>query len=234
MQDEPRRYSFLHRIVPPQLNVSGPVASETDRQSYRASFGLKYGWSKRKPRKSIADLFSSRGPGKIMKKLIAIACVLAVGASTFASGRAVAKAKLDNRADIQALEDQALAAMRNKDTKALMALYSEQPLFFDAVPPMQYAGRDAVQKDDQSFFDSFNGPLTVESREMNITADSKVAFATYLLRIAGTMKSGQKMDIWFRNTDCLVKHEGRWRIAHTHFSVPVDLGTGKADLTLKP
>jgi ketosteroid isomerase-like protein len=38
----------------------------------------------------------------------------------------------------------------------------------------------------------------------------------------------------FRLTDVLRKVKGKWLIVHEHVSVPVDVATGKADLTSKP
>ena len=69
---------------------------------------------------------------------------------------------------------------------------------------------------------------------MGVEAGGDVAYAHYLHHVRGTMKTGKKMDYMLRVTDCLKKSNGKWLIAHTHVSVPVDMGTGKADLGSKP
>ena len=51
--------------------------------------------------------------------------------------------------------------------------------------------------------------------------------------MTGTLKNGQKFDAWVRFTEGYRKTNGRWLAIH-HISVPVDLDTGKALLTLKP
>ncbi|HEY2469923.1 MAG TPA: hypothetical protein VGI45_19050 [Terracidiphilus sp.] len=52
--------------------------------------------------------------------------------------------------------------------------------------------------------------------------------------MVGTIKSGKKVDVAVRVTDCFKKVNGKWLIAHTHVSVPVDMQTGKADSESKP
>jgi len=49
-----------------------------------------------------------------------------------------------------------------------------------------------------------------------------------------TDKQGKKLDLTVRVTDVYKKARGRWQIIHEHVSVPVDLETGKPDLTSKP
>jgi ketosteroid isomerase-like protein len=42
------------------------------------------------------------------------------------------------------------------------------------------------------------------------------------------------MDMTVRVTDVYRKQDGRWRIVQEHVSAPIDLATGKGDLTSKP
>src|SRR5438876_12414450 len=72
-------------------------------------------------------------------------------------------AKADAQADIKALEDRFIAAVKAKDLDAIMKVYvPDQTLFvFDVVPPRQYAGGAAYRKDWQEDLDTFNGPTTV-------------------------------------------------------------------------
>jgi hypothetical protein len=53
-------------------------------------------------------------------------------------------------------------------------------------------------------------------------------------RVAGTDKQGEKLDLTVRVTDVYKKISGNWLVIHEHVSVPVDLDTGKPDLTSKP
>jgi uncharacterized protein (TIGR02246 family) len=145
-------------------------------------------------------------------------------------------AKGDARADIKALEDRFIAAFKAKDVDAIMKVYvPDQTLFvFDVVPPRQYVGAAAYRKDWQGFLGSFNGPITVELTDLDITADDNLAYGHSIQRVAGTDKQGKTLDLTVRVTDVYKKINGNWLVIHEHVSVPVDLDTGKPDLTSKP
>lgn len=49
-----------------------------------------------------------------------------------------------------------------------------------------------------------------------------------------TDKNGSRMDVAVRVTDVYRRIKGKWLIVHEHDSFPVDLATGKDDLTSKP
>jgi len=80
----------------------------------------------------------------------------------------------------------------------------------------------------------FNGPITVELTDLDITADDSLAYGHSIQRVAGTDKQGKKPDLTVRVTDVYKKINGNWLVIHEHVSVPVDLDTGKPDLTSKP
>jgi uncharacterized protein (TIGR02246 family) len=145
-------------------------------------------------------------------------------------------AKADARADIKALEDQFIAAFKAKDLDAIMKVYvPDQTLFiFDVVPPRQYVGAAAYRKDWQEFLDSFNGPITVELTDLDITAEDNLAYSHSIQRVTGTDKQGKKLDLTARVTDVYKKINGNWLVVHEHVSIPVDLDTGKPDLSSKP
>src|SRR3984893_15816164 len=79
-------------------------------------------------------------------------------------------AKADAQADIKALEDRFIAAVKAKDLDAIMKVYvPDQTLFvFDVEPPRQYVGAAAYRKDWQAFLDSFKGAITFCLTELTI------------------------------------------------------------------
>src|SRR5438876_4735162 len=87
-------------------------------------------------------------------------------------------AKADARADIQALEDRFIAAVKAKDVDAIMKVYvPDQTLFvFDVVPPRQYVGAAAYRKDWQEFLGIFPGPITVELSDFAVVSDHNLAY----------------------------------------------------------
>lgn len=145
-------------------------------------------------------------------------------------------AKADSAADIKALEDHFIAAFKAKDVDAIMKVYvpDESLVVFDVVPPRQYVGAAAYRKDWQEFLGSFAGPITVELSDFAVVADHNLAYGHSIQRVAGTDKAGKKLDLTARVTDVYRKIKGHWLVIHEHVSVPVDLDTGKPDLSSKP
>jgi uncharacterized protein (TIGR02246 family) len=173
--------------------------------------------------------------GKIVKQRMtgAIVGAILVALSMMSFG---SPARADDRAEIRALEERFVAAMKAKDLDAIMKVYAPgQTLFvFDVIPPRQYVGAAAYRKDWQTFLDSFEGPITVELSDLDVAADRNLAFSHSIQRVAGTDKQGKKLDLTVRVTDVYKKARGRWLIIHEHVSVPVDLDTDKPDLNSKP
>jgi ketosteroid isomerase-like protein len=74
----------------------------------------------------------------------------------------------------------------------------------------------------------------MEISDLDITADSKLAFSHSIQHFVCTDAKGNKMEMTMRATDAYRKIKGKWLIVHEHISAPIDLATGKADLTSKP
>ena len=167
----------------------------------------------------------------LLARLVGGAVVLTLLALVFCP-----PAKADAREDIKALEARFIAAVKAKDLDAIMKVYvPDQTLFvFDVEPPRQYVGAAAYRKDWQAFLDSFNGAITFELTDLDITTDDNLAYSHSIQRVAGTDKQGKKLDLTVRVTDVCKKINGNWLVTHEHVSVPVDLDTGKPDLTSKP
>jgi len=142
----------------------------------------------------------------------------------------------NNEAAIRELYDRWASAFRARDIDGIMSVYTpgDAVVAYDIVPPLQYVGKEAYRKDYEVFLAQYDGPIDIEYRDLRIVASGNVAFLHALERISGTMKNGQKSDIWVRATSGLRKIKGKWLIVHDHISVPFDLNTGKAVLDLKP
>jgi ketosteroid isomerase-like protein len=170
-----------------------------------------------------------------MKRLaFVIGAILIVGVIYGVAIRAEAKG--DPKADITALENALAAAVQAKDLDKTLSYYemSDRLLLFDAIPPRQYAGADAVRKDFKGFYDNFVGPIKFELTDLQVMADARIGFAHSIQHVSGAGKDGKQVDMTFRVTDCLRKIGGKWKIVHQHISFPVDIATGKADMQSKP
>jgi len=153
-----------------------------------------------------------------------------------AEPKSSAPAQSKNRAetDIRDWLDRWTKAFGAKNLEAIMALYADDVVAYDVVPPLQYVGKNAYRKDYEQFLAQYEGNLHVEVRDLHIDASGDLGFATGLELISGVLKSGQKSDVWIRFTSLYRKTNGHWLDFHDHVSVPADMESGKAMLDLKP
>src|SRR4029450_6585877 len=124
-------------------------------------------------------------------------------------------------------------SIRAKEVDALMAHYAPDALTFDLLPPLQYQGADAIRKRVSEWFSSFQGSIGFEMRNLSITVGDDVAFCHSLNGVSGTSKSGAKVDMWWRATNCFRKIDGTWLVTHGHSSETLDMKSGKALLDLR-
>jgi ketosteroid isomerase-like protein len=136
--------------------------------------------------------------------------------------------------EVRALFDSQFEAIRAKDLDRLMAVYSPDIVYFDAVPPLQYAGSAAVRGRFSEWFDGYQGPIGMEMRDLNISTSGEIAVAHWLSRASGTLRNGREVGSWVRATSCCQRSNQRWLITHEHISLPVDFATGRAATDLLP
>jgi len=139
-------------------------------------------------------------------------------------------------AAIRELRDGLTDAIRRKDADRVVSYFSDAPVMYILSPPLQFAGDEGPGKDGvKEWFDSFEGPIGYDIRDLHIVAGADVAFCHSLIRISGTRRGGDPTDIWVRETLGLRKLDGAWKIAHQHQSVPFYMdGSNKAAVDLKP
>lgn len=142
-----------------------------------------------------------------------------------------------NDADaIRALVDARADAMRRKDAAAATELMADDVIAFEMVPPLAFAPGDA--KDEAllaGWFASWDGPITVEIRDLVIHVGGEIGYCHSLNRLAGKRAGGGETDIWMRSTLGFRRSSAGWRIIHGHTSVPFDPANGfRARLDLSP
>ena len=126
-------------------------------------------------------------------------------------------------------------AMREKDAGALAALYEPYACTFDLSPPLASAVSPVDRRRELAlWFETKEGPLEIETRNLEVCVHGELAVAHALQRMASTEKNGDRSDLWLRNTTVYQKIEGHWVIAHEHSSVPVDADTFLACRDLEP
>jgi ketosteroid isomerase-like protein len=141
----------------------------------------------------------------------------------------------NDQAAIRALMDRFAAAFNSGDIEAMMTNYvpDKSLVIFDVVPRKEYRGADAYRKDWVDLFSHFKGKPKIAITDLGITVDGSVGFGYSFQRVTGIDRQGHPVDRTVRVTDGYRKIGNNWLIALEHVSLPVDLKTGKADLTFK-
>jgi ketosteroid isomerase-like protein len=128
------------------------------------------------------------------------------------------------------------AAIRAKDVAAALSPWTPEVVNYDLAPPLQYVGAEAHNpKELTDWFDTWKGPIGYDLYNFSVTAGEDLAYSYGLVHLSGTRTGGEKTDVWVRQTLCLRRIDGAWKIAHEHTSVPFYMdGSNKAALDLKP
>jgi len=142
--------------------------------------------------------------------------------------------KAFGEAQIRALVEDKIKAVRAEDVDGATSSYAPDVLSFDVVNPLRYVGAEAIRKRLEEWFSSFQGSIGLELRDLSITVGEAVAFSHCLSHVSATKTGGGKLDMWWRETACYRRIDGKWLITHQHSSVPFDVESGKASLDLKP
>jgi ketosteroid isomerase-like protein len=141
-----------------------------------------------------------------------------------------------DKAAISASLDHLIASVNAKDLDGIMQYYVSGPslLVFDVVPPRQYAGSDAYKADWKEFLAQYPTGVHAAVSDFEVETDGTMAYSHGIFTTAGNGPDGKPMPLTVRVTDVFKKVDGKWLAVHEHVSVPVDLATGKPDLTSKP
>jgi uncharacterized protein (TIGR02246 family) len=166
--------------------------------------------------------------------ILGVAAVASVTANGQRESPSAAAGDLAAAQEIRGWIDQWRKAVSAKDVDRVMALYTDDVVAYDVVPPLQYVGKAAYRADYQQFFSQYESDLHVETRDLQVGASGELAYATGLQMISGTLKHGGKSGAWVRFTSLYRKVDGKWLDFHDHVSVPADIESGKAMLDLKP
>ena len=126
------------------------------------------------------------------------------------------------RADVLAVLDGRLEAMRAKDIDRAMSFYSPGIVYFDIIPPHQFTGAGEVRRNFLRWFDEYQGDIGLETHDLHVAASGDVAFAHMIHPDSGTRRNGQDITVWVRSTVCLQRTGGQWLITHEHISFPIN------------
>jgi ketosteroid isomerase-like protein len=120
--------------------------------------------------------------------------------------------------DIRALLDDWTKALRQKDAASVMACESATIRAFTLAPPLQQSVGDGAEL--QYWFDTWNGSLEFEIRDTDLRLGGDIAWCSAFAWLGGDKIGQGKVGFWYRLTLAFAREDGRWRIVHTHESVP--------------
>src|SRR3982751_416264 len=141
----------------------------------------------------------------------------------------------DEQAIREVIESQ-LSALSAKETEGAINVYAKDGVMYTLAPPLRSQNSDEASATAavQEWFDSWDGPLKYETRDLQITVSGDLALSTGLRRMIGDQK-GKHVDIWSRKTLGFSRVDGKWKIIHDHESVPFYMdGSLKAPVDLHP
>jgi ketosteroid isomerase-like protein len=146
----------------------------------------------------------------------------------------IPKDRSRDAAEVRAVVDAWVAAVRRKDVDAMLAHCAPGVATFDLVPPLAHRGKAAVRDVWLGTFAAFEPPLEYDTHDLEMTVGDDVAFVRSLNRFGGRRTGGDASVQWMRSTLGFQKIEGRWKLVHEHVSVPFDMESGRALLDLEP
>lgn len=136
--------------------------------------------------------------------------------------------------EIRALIEARSTAIQAGDIDAMVADLAEDVVSYDVTDPLRSEGKGPSRKRATEWLAAYDGKVSWENRDVQITADGTVAFSHGLSHVMGNLKTGAKIDMWFRTTLGFRRTGDHWLITHEHSSSPFDPESGKASLGLKP
>ena len=124
-------------------------------------------------------------------------------------------------------------ALHDRDAKAVVNCFTADALLFDLAPPLS---RKINAEELAAWIDTWEGPITHESRDFEILLGGDLAVAHCYFRTSALTKQGrERAEWWSRATLCFTRTSGKWLIAHEHTSVPFYMdGSFRAALDLEP
>ena len=138
-----------------------------------------------------------------------------------------------NESEIRRVVEAWAGAICAKDADGVVSQTSPESVGFFLAPPLK--AQNHLKQNLEEWFKTFSGPIALEIRDLTIRVGDNVAFCHSLNRISGQRVSGERTDIWVRETLGLGKIDGRWLITHEHESVPFCMdGSNRAAVDLKP
>ncbi len=143
---------------------------------------------------------------------------------------ALAANTVKDKQEIEGIEHKIIDAT---SADQVMKYYDKDNIdLYDFHPPLQYEGATAVKEDLSDFFANAKD-VKGEFVQLVVVTDGKMGMARSIQHFTWTGKDGKPAEGTFRVTDVFQKVDGKWKVIHSHVSVPVNPATGQAVMNAK-
>lgn len=123
--------------------------------------------------------------------------------------------------------------LRAKDAEGVVSHHAAGFVQYSLAPPLISTAADAAGLN--AWFDTWDGRLGYEIRDLDLTISGDIAFGHCLSRLSGTKVGGDHNEVWFRQTFGFRRVGGTWQFVHQHQSVPFYMdGSYRAAVDLAP
>lgn len=121
-----------------------------------------------------------------------------------------------------------------KDVSKIMTIYADNIVAFDAINQLQFIGKAAYTEHWRKCMAYSSGEMKFEVHQLQVHANEQLAFSHSLNHCGCENDKGEMQSGWMRATQCWQKGIDGWKIVHEHYSMPVDMESGKALFDLQP
>ena len=122
-------------------------------------------------------------------------------------------------------------AFCEKNADRLMALYAEDAVVFDAIPPFT-SGVAELREKLVDCFPYLPDRFSITDRDLFLTVGTELAVAHWLWRFSDLPADHPAGQTLMRSTVIWARRGGVWRIIHDHCSVPFDPESSKVVYSL--
>ncbi len=135
--------------------------------------------------------------------------------------------------EIRALVEAWHTTVTGGDLDRIMAFYDDDVVAFDAIATLQFVGAAAYREHWAQCL-QFMGEGSIVLHSVTVQASDDLAVAWFIDRCSGPNEQGEMESGYTRGTACYRRQGDGWRIVHEHFSMPIDMQTGKAIFDAAP
>lgn len=124
-------------------------------------------------------------------------------------------------ADIQAVLDRYVQAVRASDAGALMSLYADDVHVYDLMAPFERHGTENQRELMEAWLSSSDTEQDCRIEDLEIMQDGDLAVARASIEYSSKRDDGGTDSMWNRATWAFRRESGEWKIVLEHTSVPL-------------